>query len=351
VSALPQIEASPVLTGTAYVGDAPLDEGTIVLHHLADGSQGEVDSVRVDDNGGFSFRLPRVPDPQRNDIFFASLRHDGVLYFGPAINTAVQLDSAYEIHAYDTLLAPAEGMAVAMQSRSLFLEPDGEAWRATDLFQVRNDEARTAVARENGRTWSYPLPAEAVDVAVGEGDLSFDAATYENGELVVRAALPPGERLFVVRYGLESPFVSIPTPGVSETLDILIREPASDVEVQGLALTDRVELEPGSTYRRYTGEDFNAPFVEVVEAESSRPPPMRWFAVVLALILTVSGLFAVRAARAPASAPAAGGRPDLLMQVARLDEEYHGRDAPTAAERREYERRRAQLMRQVRSGR
>jgi hypothetical protein len=279
-----------------------------------------------------------------------------VLYFGPAITTVVQLDTLYEVHAYDTVLAPADGASVALQSRSLFLEPDGAgAWRATDLFQVRNDGDRTIVARDGGRSWRYPLPAEARDVSAGEGDLSFSAAEFKNGELVVSAALPPGERLFVVRYWLDSPFVSVPTPGVTEALDVLVREPAPafDVEGEGIEAIGRMELEPGSTYRRFTGTDFAQPFVRVVQSEEVGPPPVRWAAVILALVLAAGGLAALRAGRgrpAEASVAVAGDRQALLTRVARLDEDFATREAPSAAERRRYEDERAELVRRLRTG-
>ena len=336
--------------GTAFLGDNALTEGTVVLHHVTEGSQGELDSVRVGPEGSFSFVLPNVPDPARGDVFFASVRHDGVLYFGPAITLALQLDSVYEIHAYDTLLAPAEGVSVSVQSRSLFLEPDVSGdWRVTDLFQLRNDRDRTVVAHEDGRTWSYPLPDEAQNVTAGQGDMSLEAATYEEGAIVVRAALPPGERLFVVRYGLESPFLSIPSPGVTEAFDVLIREPAPALEVEGFQLLGRIELEAGSTYRRFTGIDVSQPFVRVIESEEIRPPPTHWIAVGLAMILTVSGLMAVRAGAGTPAGSDGGGRQELLVRVARLDEDFYASDGRKDSERRAYERRRAELMRRLRS--
>lgn len=351
-----QVEERPTLSGKAFVGDTALVGGTVVLHHVSDDGQGEVDSLAVGADGTFSFELPNVPDPTRNDVFFASVRHAGVLYFGPAITLAVQLDTLYEVHAYDTVLAPPEGASVALQSRSLFLEPDGAgAWRATDLFQVRNDADRTIVARDGGRTWRYPLPGEARDVSAGEGDLSFSAAEFDSGDLVVSAALPPGERLFVVRYWLDSPFVSFPTPGLTEALDVLVREPAPalDVEGEGIETVGRMELEPGSTYRRFTGMDFAQPFVRVVQSEETGPPPVRWAAVILALVLAAGGLAALRGgARAPAEAsvPASGGRQALLTQVARLDEDFAARATPSVSERRRYEDERTELVRRLRSG-
>ncbi len=327
-------------------------DGEVVLHHITGGTQaGELDSVRVGEGGAFSFALPNVPDPARSDIFFVSVRHDGVLYFGPAITRAAELDSVYEVHAYDTLLAPLEGAAVAMQSRSLFLEPDsGGAWRVTDLFELRNDRQRTIVARPGGRTWSYPLPAEARDVMAGDGEMSLDAASFEDGAVVVRAALPPGERLFVVRYRLDSPYVSVPTPGLTETLDVLVREPVPPLEVENLGAMDRIELEPGSTFRRYTGDDVSDASVRLVATEDAGPPPVRWAAVVLAMALTIAGLVALRGGGRARASTAPPKRSELLLAVARLDEEFEAGGDVSAARRRGYERERAELMRRLRSG-
>lgn len=332
-----------------YVGEEPLSFGTVILHHLTDGSQGDLDSMRVGSDGAFAFRLPGVPDPARNDVYFSSVRHDGVLYFGPAITTAIQLDSLYEIHAFDTLLAPPSGFAVPLQSRSIFLEPDAGTWKVTDLFLLRNDEDRTIVAQADGMVWAYPLPRDARDVVAGEGELAFDAATYENGNMVVRAALPPGERLFVVRYVLDDIVESFPTPGVTETLDVLIREPAPGVAVEGIESIERIELEAGTTYRRFTDTNVTSPFLRIIETEEAGPPPVEWIAVFLAMVLTVSGLVVLtRGGLAPAGASGAD-RQSLLLQVARLDEEIHAGPEPTERQRAAYEKRRGELLRRLRS--
>jgi hypothetical protein len=343
-----QVAAEAVLEGTVFVGDSVLEGGTVVLHHLSEGSQGEFDSLAIAPDGTFSFRLPNVPDPTRNDVFFASVRHHGVLYFGPAITTALELDSIYEIHAYDTLLAPAEGRMVALQSRGVFFEPDSAGWRVTDLFQLRNDESRTIVARPGGRVWSHPLPTEARDVTTGEGEVAFDAAVFENGELVVRAALPPGERLFVVRYRVDSPLMEVPNPGEPEALDILVREPAPPLEVEGLELLDRVEVEAGSTYLRFSGTDVSRPTIRIVESDVSGPPRVEWAAVVLALVLAAAAAILLHPGRSPAPAEPAPDRNALLLRVAQLDEEFDRPDL-AAPDLDEYRRRRTDLLRRIRS--
>jgi len=347
-SAPAQVPTGPALDGTVFVGDTVMSSGTVALHHVTDGGQAELDSVRVRSDGTFTFPLPSPPDPGRGDVYFASIRHHGVLYFGAAVTAAAQLDSVYEIQAYDTAVAPVAGAPVALQSRSVFFEPDSAGWRVTDLFQVRNEGSKTLVAAEGGRVWTYPLPLEATEVTTGQGELSFDAAQYEDGALVVRAALPPGERLFVVRYRLDSPLVTLPAAGPAEAYDVLVREPAPPLDVTGLELVDRVELEAGSTYRRFSGADVSTP-VRLVAADEGGPPRVEWIAVVLALVLTAAGVFVLRTDRGPGPSPAVtADRTSLLREVARLDDAFDGANA-SVQERATYERRRAALIRRIRA--
>ena len=140
------------------LGDSALGSATVVLHHVAESEQGEIDSTRAAPDGSFSFDLPTVPDPGRDEVYFASVRHSGILYFGSPVNMAVQLDSLYEIRVYDTVTTPATGVQLPVEVRNIFLEANGDRWQVTDLFQLRNDGERTLVAPENGYVWRYPLP-------------------------------------------------------------------------------------------------------------------------------------------------------------------------------------------------
>jgi len=324
----------------------------VVLHRMSEQAGGEIDSVALGADGSFSIGLPGVPDPAAGELYFASLTHQGVLYFGHAITTAVQLDSLYEIQAYDTLLAPAGGAPVALEARNIFLEPNGDAWQATDVFQLRNDSDRTVVARPGGLIWSYPLPGVAREVTTGEGEVSPDAVAYEAGSLVVRAALPPGERLFVVRYMLDSPEVEIPTPGETELFDLLVREPAPPLEVAGMTQVETVELDPGQTFRHYAAQSFGAPFLRIEAGEPVAPPPVQWIAVVLAIVLATGGLLAFRS-RAEPTVPGrpAADRQALLLRLAHLDEEFERETSPSAATKREYQRRRDDLLHRLKSPR
>ena len=158
--------------------------------------------------------------------------------------------------------------------------------------------------------------------------------------------------MFVVRYMLEDMFTAIPTPGVIEQFEVLIREPAPLMEVEGLSFVTRVELEVGSTYRRYSGQSVDLASIRLVALDAPFEPPVRWVAVVLAVLLAGMGLFALRgtgltlAGETPTTG--ASDRQSLLVQVARLDDDFEAQADPIAAARAAYERRRAELIRRIR---
>lgn len=343
-----QVEAEPVLAGRVRVADTTLAAGTVVLHYDNGERSESIDSMRTGRDGSFSFALPRVPNPSTGEMFFASVNHAGVMYFGPAVTQPVQLDSLYVIQTYDTIMAPAEGLSVVLAARNVFLEESEGAWHVTDVFQLRNDRDRTIVARPGGRVWSYPLPSVARQVVTSEGEMSPDVATYEGGSLVVRAALPPGERLFVVRYVLDSPEVTIPTPGETEALDVLVREPAPPLDVSDMQQGQSIALDTGGTFRRYSADSVSVPSIRVTLGEEVAPPPVQWIAVVLALVLAGGGLLALRAKKRPAAAEV-HGREAILLEIARLDEEFQSSGSHSKSAEREYREHRAELLSRLRA--
>jgi len=345
-----QVPADPVLAGRVLLGDSTLTSGKVVLHLVGEETQSAIDSVSLTADGSFSFRLPSVPDPRRSEVYFASVRHDGVLYFGNAVSLPIQLDSLYEIHAYDTLLAPSEGLDLPVQIRNVFLESTETGWQVTDLFQLGNPNDRTLVAREGGAVWRYPLPIAARDASVSDAMQVAGGATVEDGQIVLRAALAPGEQMVVVRYTVPDPFVELPLPGVTEALEVLVREPAPPLEAPGLEAVDRLELEPGSTYRRFSGVDFSDTVVRLVEGESRRSVPPGWLALLLALVLGSAGVWIIQRPAVEVTAPPpVRGRRALLLEVAKLDERFTANPSPTPEERGAYEARRSTLLRRLRS--
>ncbi|HKJ01285.1 MAG TPA: hypothetical protein VJ997_02485 [Longimicrobiales bacterium] len=351
-AAVAQELADPVLHGRVFVGDTVSRGGLVVLHRVSSETQGEVDSVAVGLDGTFSVRLPAVPDPARSEVYFASVRHAGILYFGQPINLPVQLDSVYEIHAYDTAMVAPQGQIVPVAAREIFLQAnDDQQWDAVDLFQLRNDGTRTLVAREGGIVWSYPLPDGARDGTVSDMGLGAGAAEVREGRLIVTSPLPPGERMYVVRYVLDDPYVSVPLPEPTEALEILVREPAPPMKASGLQPMDPVEMEPGSAYLRFAAADLTSGQVGLERGQPASAPPVGWYSFILALALTGVGVWAVQsgASREAAPAPAPVGRQELLREVALLDEEFAHRASPSAEERGLYDARRRDLLRRIRA--
>ena len=71
--------------------------------------------------------------------------------------------------------------------------------------------------------------------------------------------------------------------------------------------------------------------------------------MILAVVLALSGIVVLRGPGRPAAA-AGQGRQAILVRVARLDEEFQSSKAPSEGARREYQKRRTELMRRLPSG-
>jgi len=347
-----QVPVEPVLAGRVLIGDTVMTSGFVLLHHVSQVAEGVLDSVQVAPDGSFVVRLPQMPDEGLGEIYFATVQHDGVLYPGREIMRPIDLDSLYVIHAYDTLIVPPEGVPVGIEQRSVFFEQNDAAWAATDVFQLRNDTDRTLLPRESGNVWRYPLPAGARDVSAIQ-EMSANVVGYEGADLVFRGAIPPGPRLLVVRYFLDSLAVTIPTPGITGAMDVLVREPSPSFDVEGLTQVQPIQLEGGASYRVFSAENLTLPQVRLTLVEEEAPPPVQWIAVVLAMVLAGGGVLALRgrstADAASKRAPAGEGRQAILLEIARLDDEYEALASPSAGRTKEYRRRRAELLKRLRS--
>ena len=331
--ALPQVEARPELEGRVSRAGEAFPGAEVVLHRVSISVAGEIDTVRADPQGLFRFELPSVPrEDQEGDIYFAAVRHEGILYFGRAISQAIQLDSVYAIETYDTLTAPAGGAPLAVAVRYVIAEQGPTGWQITDLFELSNDSDRTLVAApDGGITWQHPLPTSARDATVGGGDVSPDAATVVDGRLRLTGPIPPGQRQFVLRYEVDAlDGLAIPLSAGTVTVEFLVREPAPLLEVDGLPGVETVEMQPGVSFRRYAGD---APASGEIRLRVGEPPaelPVRELSVALALLLAGAGLFAVyRAGGRGGEAVPVGGphapldvddvRRRVVLEVARID--------------------------------
>lgn len=330
-----------MVSGEVRIGEELADSGTVVLHRVSALFSGEVDSVSVSGDGGFAFVIPEGFGSPGGDVYFASLRYQGVLYFGGPLSEAADTVGTYVIRAYPTVGA-APGTRLAVRVRNTFLErsASGPGWTVTDLFEIRNSLAMTVIASEEGAAWSHALPPEAVDFQVGQSDLSPDAASFRGGVVHVSSPVPPGEWVYLFRYRIPGDAFTMPLERGTASMELLFREPAGDLTVEGLAAVGPLDME-GATYRRFAGRDLAATVVTVGPGQPLSPSgSIPLVAVLLALALTVAG--SLLALRTPSRLPArtAARRSTLLIDIARLDEEWsEGR-----LEVEEYNRRRGRLL-------
>lgn len=314
-----------VISGEVRIGSEPADSGTVVLHRVSTLFSGEVDSVAVRGDGRFEFVIPGPRDALGDDVYFASMRYQGILYFGGTVSAAADTADAYLIRAYPTAGA-GPGTRLPVRVRNTFLEPSapGPGWTATDLFEIRNTGATTIVASEEGATWSHPLPPGATDFAVGQSDLSPDAASFSGGVVHVSAPVPPGERVYLFRYRIPVDEFELPLESGTASMELLFLEPAGELTVNGLASVGPLDME-GATYRRFAGRDLAGTVVTVARGEPLGPSAsIPLVAVLLALALTVAG--SILALRKPRRTSARVGtqRQQVLLALARLDEQWHG---------------------------
>ena len=336
--------ATTTLRGRVTLGDAGVGSALVTLHEVSFGGGSEIDSAEVAEDGSFAFELPNVPDPESGTVFFASTRYEDILYFGIPVNSVVQLDSTYVIRVYETEPAPPGGADFPVSVRNLFLQDMGTGWSVVDLIQIRNDGFRTLVPANGEPVWSYPLLGGARDFEVGESDLTEDAVGFADGRMSVTAPVPPGERLYAVRYTVPGHEFVAPLPGRTETMELLVLEPSPPTAVTGLQPRLPVEVEEGVTYRRYAAEDIVDDAVGLLMGEEPAELPLEWMATILTVVLAWLGLFAVYRDPALAIASAAAERRGLLREVAVLDEAYAREGKVGSKARKAYRRRRERLL-------
>jgi hypothetical protein len=347
-----QEEVNPVIRGEVRSGADPLPGALVVLHRVSSEMSGEIDSIQAGPDGSFRLALPRVPDHGVDtDVFFASVRHGGLLYFGAAITDPTQLDSLYLIQAYDTVSVSPGGAILPLSARNLFLDKVEDGWQATDFFQVRNDGDRTLFSPEEGVIWQYPLPASARDFEVGQADLAPDALRFQNGGLAVFAPIPPGERFFLVRYRIPREDFTIPLPGSTEQMEVLVRQPGPRVEFPPLASAPPVELEAGNVFSRFQGVGLVDAVVEGRVLADSFQFRAEWLALLLGALLGAVGVFAFRYGGRGAGEELGGGggeeRNALILAVAKLDEAYRRTGDEGRQARARYEARRKKLLKRL----
>ena len=296
---------------------APVRGVRVVLHRIGQSNSGPLDSTRSDQQGRFRFSFR----PDTATFYLVSSRYAGIEYFSPPLATnPVRPDSALHIVVYDT----SSTAPVQLESRHLLLTRPADDGSRTmlDLIMLRNAGRHTRVAADTLRgTLRLPLPRGTVGLQVSESDVSSEALRRSGDELIISAAIAPGEKQLTVQYQVppRRDMVQLPLNGAGAALNVLAEE--SGVRVIGLSPADSQVIQ-GRSFRRWAGTDSATGMLRLVLPGIAGTP--RWVLAVLvgglALGLAAAGWVALvgRRNQVPPSY-------ELIDAMAALDLQYLGR--------------------------
>jgi hypothetical protein len=247
-------------------------------------------------------------------MFFATYRHEGVVFFGgPGLVARAALDEPYEIAAWPSRPLPtvpgpsraggprSEAPSFHVSFRNIFIEEGPDGWRVTDVFEV---------GHEDPFTWTSPDPEARVPVwstrcrprpkrpgrrePTSPEDLRLDRGALEvlrplpSGGPPLRGPLRPPQHRGHLPHARARRGRGAPGEGARARM-----------RVEGLRADAPVEIERGSVYRRWWAE--GGPRHRPQHPPGRGAHATRWpgWPSILALLLVAFGSWFVR--------PGAGG--------------------------------------------
>ena len=318
----------------------------VTLHRVTERGGGPVDSARSDPRGRYTLRAGA---PDSVALYVVSVTHHGVAYFSRPVHTfASRLDTAEVLAVFDTSsVAP----PITVVQRHIVVrraEPDGSR-RVVELIMLSNAGNRTRIAPDTSQpVWQGTLPRGALQVEVGQSDVSSEAITMRGGRLAVSAPIPPGEKQVVVSYLLPATVGEIdlvveePVP----RFNVLVEDSAAAVAAGPLAALGFEQMEEAS-FARFDGAVTEpGTRIRVTFAQPGFAPGNLWWAVVVLAGGVFVTAFVLRARRSAAPVATADPRA-LAAELAAVTAALTGSISLPEAERAAYERRRAVLERRL----
>lgn len=248
----PPQEASPdTLRGVVVSGrdSVPVPDRTVVLHRVTPDTGMAVDSGRTGPDGRFAFPL----DLGDGDVFLASTRHEGVLYFGGALHGG-SVPTDYRIVVYPTRPAGTE-QGLSVTRRTIVASPEPDGVRFMDAVEVTGSPDATLVAPSGaaaGPWWSVGLPSGVRDVRALPGGVGSDELEVAPARVRLSAPVPVGGQRLVLGYTSDAggPVAFTPERPVGR-FELVVRGDPDVVRVDGLGEPREVRTGEESV-RRYS---------------------------------------------------------------------------------------------------
>jgi hypothetical protein len=307
----------------------PVPGAVVVLHRIGRDAQGPLDTVRSDAAGRFRFRF--LPDSTAT--FLLSASHQGIEYFSRPVGGSTAADSGLVVLVSDT--SSRQPVTVA-QRTVLISTADASGFRLVlDWFVLRNRGPMTRIARDTlDASWGTRLPDAAQNVALADSrqsQFAAEALGFRSDSALVFAPISPGDKELLLQYRIPGSLRRLVIPAaVDDSVFVLLEERSARVVAPAFSVTDSQTIE-GRRFDRLAGRLGGA---DAIEVRLSAP----WvsgggaLALLVGIVAAGFGLLTWRAlARRPRPAPA--GTPEsLAAAIARLDQEYEGREAGVGAE-------------------
>jgi hypothetical protein len=248
----------------------------VLLHRVATGKQGPIDSVVTDALGRFLFRFR----PDSGALYLTSAQYAGIEYFSaPLLLAPEQPDTGVVITVADS----SSTAPVSVVARHLVITRPGTdgARNVLDMTMLRNLGPRTRIAPDTIRpSWSARLPAGTQDLDVGQGDFSPEAVIRRHDSVLVFGPIAPGEKQLTVDYHLP-PVRRTLAVGFDEpvpTINLLLEEPDARVSGFARATVDTQHVE-ARTFRRWSGSVAAGDTIRITLSGQSREASERWILI------------------------------------------------------------------------
>lgn len=311
-----------------------------------------MDSGRTDARGRYRLRSPGRDSAA---VYIVSLTYAGIAYFTRPLHPprGAAEGTAEALAVYDT---SSNSPAVQAAQRHIIVrrpEQDGSR-HVLELLVLRNAGARTRISPDTtSPVWQGTLPRGAIQLEVGESDVSSEAVYRRGDSIAVAAPVPPGDKQVVVSYILPRP---------SRRFDLTLDQPVtrfnllvedSGATVEGGAL-ERVgsELIEETSFVRFAKNDVGPGTHVVVRFSGSTSGAGSWWWLIVGLAgaAMAAGMAWAWRRTLPSAATGVPADPEVVAaQIAALDAAFEGRTNATAPERSAYQRHRAELKAQLES--
>lgn len=357
----PALAAQPVREIRGHVvisragGPAPAAGAWVVLHRVAPGAAGPLDSMRTDREGHFVFR-PRLAADD-SGLVFASSSHHGIAYFSTP-SRGGRVAGELEIVAFDTT---SQGPPIVVRGRHVIVQRGGGGDRRTvvEVTDLENTGPATRVAPGEGATATLPLPSSAESPRAAQGDVAAEAMRFRDAAVDVLAPIAPGLRQASVNYGVKlAAFpLEIAVPVRVGVFEVVAEDSTATVSGAAFGSGEAITIE-GRRFRRWTAQDVPAGTTITIAGIGGSTFPV-WQAGLLAALVAALigvGVMARRTTQRAVALPTLGtvglgglsaARGDaaerLARRIAALDAAFKAQASPSDEARAAYDTERAAL--------